>query len=83
MSIRSFALTAGIFGAATMFFLAWWLMLTGNAEGPTTLLERVYIGYSFTPTGSVIGAIWGFFDFAICGAIAAWIYTKIKKNIEG
>ena len=79
MSIRAFALTAGIFGAATMFFLAWWLILTGNTEGPTTLLERMYIGYSFTPVGSVIGAAWGFFDFAICGAIFAWLYNKIKK----
>ena len=79
MSIRTFALTAGIFGAATMFFLSWWLMLTGNAEGPTTLLERVYIGYSFTPMGSLIGAVWGFFDFAIAAAVAAWLYSKIKK----
>jgi len=79
MSIRAFALTAGIFGAATLFFIAWWLILTGNAEGPTTLLERIYIGYSFTPIGSVIGAIWGFVDFGIGGAIAAWLYHKIKK----
>ena len=79
MSIRAFALTAGIFGAATMFLLAWWLILNGNAEGPTTLLERIYIGYSFTPMGSVIGALWGFFDFAIGGAIVAWLYNKIKK----
>tara|TARA_Y100000590_G_scaffold323192_1_gene366030 strand:+ start:1811 stop:2056 length:246 start_codon:yes stop_codon:yes gene_type:complete len=80
MSIKAFALTAGIFGGASMFLLAWWLILTGNAEGPTTLLERVYIGYSFTPMGSVIGALWGFFDFAIGGAIAAWLYGKIKKK---
>ena len=79
MSIRAFALTTGTFGAASMFFLAWWLMLIGNAEGPLTLLERVYIGYSFTPMGSVIGAVWGFIDFAIGGAIAAWLYSKIKK----
>tara|TARA_B100000959_G_C14441051_1_gene402703 strand:- start:211 stop:450 length:240 start_codon:yes stop_codon:yes gene_type:complete len=79
MSIRAFALTAAIFGSATLFFIAWWLILTGNAEGPTTLLERIYIGYSFTPVGSVIGAIWGFVDFGIGGAIAAWLYNKIKK----
>ena len=79
MSIRAFALTAGIFGAVSMFFLAWWLILTGNTEGPTTLLERIYIGYSFTPAGSLIGAVWGFFDFAIAGAVAAWLYSKIKK----
>ena len=79
MSIRAFALTAGIFGSATLFFIAWWLILTGNTEGPTTLLERIYIGYSFTPIGSVIGAIWGFVDFGVGGAIAAWLYNKIKK----
>ena len=66
MSIRSISLAAGIFGALTMFLLAWWLIITGNAEGPTTLLERVYIGYSFTPLGSLIGAVWGFFDLVYC-----------------
>ena len=71
MSIRALALTAGIFGAATMFILAWWLILTGNAEGPPTLFERIYIGYSFTPMGSVIGAAWGFVDWGIAGAIFA------------
>ena len=79
MSIRRFALTAGIFGAVTMFLLPWWLMLTGNTEGPTTLLERVYIGYSFTPLGSIIGAAWGFVDWGIAGAIFAWLYNRIKK----
>ena len=79
MSIRAFALTTGIFGAATMFFLSWWLILIGNAEGPVTLLERIYIGYSFTPIGSVIGALWGFVDFGIAGAVFAWLYNKVKN----
>ena len=42
MSVRSVTLTMAIFGAGTMFLLAWWLILTGNAEGPTTLFERIY-----------------------------------------
>tara|TARA_B100000686_G_scaffold185499_1_gene192310 strand:- start:192 stop:431 length:240 start_codon:yes stop_codon:yes gene_type:complete len=79
MSIRALALTSGIFGAATMFFLAWWLILTGNSDGPETLIEKIYIGYSFTPKGSLIGAIWGFIDFGIAGAIFAWLYNKLKK----
>ena len=80
MSIRSVGLTTGIFGAASMFFLAWWLILTGNAEGPVTLFERIYIGYSFTPMGSVIGAVWGFVDFGIAGALFAWLYNLINKR---
>ena len=79
LSIRSVALTLGIVGGASMFLLAWWLIIIGNAEGPTTLLERMYIGYSFTPLGSVIGAVWGFVDFGIAGAIFAWLYNLINK----
>ena len=79
LSIRACGLTLGIFGAVSMFFLAWWLILTGNAEGPTTLFERIYYGYSFTPMGSIIGAVWGFVDWGIAGAIFAWLYNKINK----
>ena len=82
MSIRSVGLTAGIFGAASMFFLSWWLILTGNAEGPVTLFERIYLGYSFTPMGSVIGAFWGFVDFGIAGALFAWLYNLINKRFN-
>ena len=79
MSIRSVGLTTGIFGAITMFLLAWWLILSGNAEGPITLVERVYIGYSFTPMGSIIGALYGFVDWGIAGALFAWLYNLIDK----
>ena len=82
MSVRALGLTAAIFGSFTMFFLAWWMILTGNTEGPTTLFERIYLGYSFTPVGSVIGALWGFIDFGIAGVIFAWLYnfTNMKIN---
>ena len=79
ISVRTCGLTLGIFGAVSMFTLAWWLILIGNAEGPTTLFERIYIGYSFTPLGSVIGAAWGFVDWGIAGAIFAWLYNLINN----
>ena len=82
MSIRSVGLTTGIFGAGTMFLLAWWLILTGNAEGPITLVERVYIGYSFTTMGSIIGALYGFVDWGIAGALFAWLYNLINKRFN-
>ena len=80
MSVRTLGLTLGIFWGASMFFLAWWMMFTGNAEGPITLLERIYIGYSFTPMGSVIGAVWGFVDGGIAGIIFAWLYNLIDRK---
>ena len=60
--------------------LAWLLILTGNAEGPPTLFESIYIGYSYTTLGSVIGAAYGFVDFGIAGAIFAWLYNWINKK---
>ena len=80
LSIRSVALTTGILGASAMFLLAWWLIIIGNAEGPITLFERMYIGYSFTPLGSIIGAVWGFVDWGIAGAIFACLYNWINKK---
>ena len=80
ISVRSCGLTLGIFGAVSMFTLAWWLILIGNAEGPTTLFERIYIGYSFTPLGSIIGAAWGCVDWGIAGVIFAWLYNKINNK---
>jgi len=44
------------------------------------LFERIYIGYSYTPLGSVIGAAYGFVDFGIAGAIFAWLYNWINKK---
>ena len=82
MSVRSLGLTSGVFGAMTMFSLTWWLMLTGNAEGPVTLFERVYIGYCFTPIGCVIGAAWGFIDWGIAGVILAWLYNLTNKKFN-
>ena len=80
MSIQSFGLTTAIFGALSMFILTWWLIINGNAEGPITLFERIYIGYSFTPMGSIIGAVWGFVDLGIAGVIIAWLFNKINNN---
>ena len=40
VSIRALALTAGIFGAFTMFFLSWWLIFMGNADGHLHYLKE-------------------------------------------
>jgi len=44
ISARSFALTTGIFGSSSMFFITWWLILIVAAEGLATLFERLFIG---------------------------------------
>ena len=81
LNVKAFALACGILWAFGVFFLTWWLILL---EGPKTegcLLNRIYRGYTITPIGSIIGAIWGFFDAGIGGFIFAWLYNLLAGKL--
>lgn len=79
LNIKALALTAGILWGAAVFLAAWWIQLTGHVGGDPTLLERIYLGYAFTPLGSVIGLVWGFVDGLIGGALFAWLYNTLAR----
>ncbi len=72
---KAFALAAGILWGVACFVIG--LMAAyGYGTAFETLFSSVYIGYSSTLGGSVIGAIWGFVDAFIGGYILAWLYNK-------
>ena len=77
LNIKAFALTCGIVWALSLFLLTWWLIAFGGSTGELTLIGKVYLGYTISPIGSVIGLVYGFFDALIGGAIFAWLYNKI------
>ena len=80
LNVKAFALAGGILWAFCMFILTWWIMVfTGNTGDPTVVGKMYYIGYSISPIGSLIGAVYGFFDAGIGCAIFALIYNKIAK----
>jgi len=81
LNISAFALAFGIWWGGGIFLLTWWLILTGNADAGLPSLERVYLGYSVTPLGSVVGLVWGFVCALICGAILAWLYNALAGRI--
>jgi len=77
LNVKAFALAGGILWSASMFILTWWVMMfMGDTGNPTLLGRMYYIGYSISPIGSVIGAIYGFFDAGIGCAIFAFLYNK-------
>lgn len=78
LDVKAMALTIGILWGACVFIMTWWILLTGGAGGAPTLLERVYLGYHFTPIGSVIGLVWAAIDGFICGALIAWLYNVLS-----
>ncbi len=80
LNVKAFALAGGILWSLCVFILTWWIMMfTGNTGDPTIVGKMYYIGYSISPIGSVIGAVYGFFDAGICCAIFALLYNKLAK----
>lgn len=49
----------------------------GNAL--VTVLASLYIGYSASIVGAIIGAIWAFVDGLVAGVIVAWLYNMMAK----
>lgn len=80
LSVKAFALACGIIWAIGLFVLTWWIIAIGKAPGATTLISRVYLGYTVTPVGSLIGLPWAFVDGLIGGAIFAWLYNLIAPT---
>lgn len=77
LNIKAFALTCGLVWGVGLFLITWWIIAFNGASGDTTLIGRIYIGYSISALGSFVGLIWAFVDGLIGGAIFAWLYNLI------
>lgn len=78
LDAKAFGLSVGILTALGIFALGVFAM-NGYAEPFVTLISSGYIGYDATLVGSLIGAVWGFFDGLIGGWILAALYNKLSK----
>ena len=80
LDIKAFALTIALFWGIALFAVTWWIMAFEGATGETTLIGRLYWGYTISPAGSFIGFVWAFMDGLIGGAIFAWLYNLISAR---
>ena len=71
----AFALAAGIFWGAGIFFTTFWAMAIGRPESLGFL--AFYPGYSVSVIGAFVGLLWGFTDGFIGGFIFAALYNYI------
>jgi hypothetical protein len=76
LSIKALALSLGIIWALAMFLLG--IAATYSSWGAKCVdtMGSLYIGYSASLVGSIIGAIWALIDGLICGALIAWLYNR-------
>lgn len=78
LSANALGVGAGILWAIYVFFCGI-TAIFGWGTALVTTLSSLYIGYSASFGGAIIGAVWGFVDGYIAGAVVAWIYNRLAK----
>ncbi len=78
LSVKGFALAFGILWAIAVIWTVI-LAMTGKGLAPFNYISQWYLGW-ITPDvkGLIIGAIIGFIDAFIAGAIFSWLYNKLS-----
>ncbi|MFH1380976.1 MAG: hypothetical protein ABIH57_02260, partial [Candidatus Omnitrophota bacterium] len=62
-------------------FILTWLQIWGYGSVTADVMAKAYyIGYSITPIGSLLGAVYGFIDAGIACAVFALIYNKFAAK---
>ena len=78
---RALGLSLGLVWGLTILLVTWWFLILGTPGEYVTKLHTVYIGYSVSWGGSVIGFIWGFVYGFIAGVLIAWFYDFFSKML--
>ena len=81
LDTNKFALTGGIVWGLSLFIttIVSVYIYPGYALAFLNGIGSIYPGYTVSLTGSIIGAVYGFFDVFIGTYIVVWIYKKLGK----
>lgn len=66
----------GVLWAIYVFCLGIIAMFHWGTE-MVAMLSSLYLGYSASILGAIIGAIWAFIDGLVAGVIVGWIYNMV------
>jgi hypothetical protein len=83
LNVKAFAIACGTIWGAGVFLLTWWIILLEGSSSEMPLLGHVYLGYTISPLGSVVGLVWALVDGMIGGAVFAWLYNWIATRVSG
>ena len=75
---KALGLAMGILFAGCLLFATLWVMIFGGG-GHLEMLERFYWGYSVSPLGAALGAVYAFIDGFICGWLLALLYNRFAR----
>ena len=81
LNVKAFTLSFGITFGIYMLFLGW-VSAFGWGIRDVSVIADLYLGYSPTFIGGIIGGIWGFIDGAICGFLLSYFYNNLMKKTK-
>jgi len=77
---KAMAISFGILWSLGVLFMSMTALVTQSyMHNIVDFLSTIYLGYSLSFSGIIVGMIWGFFDAAIGGFVFAWLYNKLAK----
>ncbi len=79
LNAKNFGLACGIIWSVLVLIMGWAAAWIGWTDAMVEIFASIYIGYSASFLGAIIGAIWAFFDGFIGGYIFVWLYNKLNK----
>lgn len=84
LHVPAFGIACGLIWGLGVFVLTWWMMIFATA-GPAepTFIGRIYLGYTVSGAGSVIGLVWGLLDGFFGGLVFAWLYNLLIDRLDG
>jgi hypothetical protein len=79
LNVKALAVGLGVSWGLAMLFVGW-ASIFGWGTKVVEVTSSLYIGFAPSFLGGIIGAIWGFFDGAIGGAIIAFVYNVVAER---
>ena len=80
LNVKAFALAGGILWGSSMFVLTWLSILGYGSVEAAAVAKSYYVGYTVSPVGSLLGAVYGFLDAGIGTAIFALLYNRLTNK---
>ncbi len=80
LNVKAVALAIGIMWSLGILFVSVVALISSTyLHNVVDFISTLYLGYSLSFTGILIGMVWAFFDAAIGGFVFAWLYNKLSK----
>lgn len=77
---KALAISLGVLWSLAILSLSIIAILSENyLHNVVEFFSSIYLGYSLSFTGILIGMVWAFIDAAIGGWFLAWLYNKLAK----